>query len=227
MAETNISLAYRALISSLASSDVKIVDSHAVSLIAKPLGFNPGVIRNGLVRGGYLLPVYFSGVYYLLDTDELSTRFLKIKSFEIVAAVCNHCLGKNWYYGLSSALYFGGAINQSPKEFFIISGSHFPASFKFGNNAFRIRKSSVKDYSLGIEERGLLRFSSPARTITDYLYFYSKEGKRDYAVEAARGILHSFPKAKIRLNKKLIGLYPPPYNLAVAYAVDLARDRDV
>lgn len=227
MAETNVSLAYRALISSLASSGVKIVDSRAVSLIAKSLGFSPRVIQNGLVRSGCLLPVYFSGVYYLLDPDEFKTKFLKRKSFEIVAAACNHCFGKKWYYGLNSALYFGRTANQSPKEFFIISGSHLPASFEFGGDAFRIRKSSVEDYSLEVEAEGLLRFSSRARTIADYLYFYSKEGKRDYAVEVARGILHSFPKTKFRLNKKLIGIYPYPYNLAVAYAADLARGRNV
>ena len=227
MAETNVSLVYRALTSSLASSEVKIVDSHAVSAIAKSLGFKPNVVLNGLVRGGYLLPVYFSGVYYLLDSDELNTKYLKKKSFEIVAAACNHCFGKNWYYGLGSSLYLGGITGQSPKEFFIITDSHLPVLFEFGGIAFRIRKLSVKDYSLEIKEGGLLRFSSPARTLTDYLYFYLKEGKRDYAVEVASGIIHSFPKAKAHLNNKLISIYPSPYNLAVAYAADLVRDRNV
>lgn len=227
MAETNVSLVYRALTSSLAPNEAKIVDSQAVFAIAKSLGFKPNVILNCLVRGGYLLPVYFSGIYYLLDSDELNTKYLKKKSFEIVAAACNHCFGKSWYYGLGPSLYLAGIANQSPKEFVIITSHHLPALFEFIGNIFRIRKSSVKDYSLEVEEKDLLRFSSPARTIADYIYFYSKEGKRDYAVELACDILHSFPKAEAHLNRKLVSIYPAPYDRTVAYAIDLVRGRNV
>lgn len=227
MAETNVSLVYRALTVSLASSKDRIIDSHVVSTIAKSFGFKTNIILNSLVHGGYLLPIYFKGIYYLLDSDELNTKYLKKKSFELVAAACNHCFGKSWYYGLGSSLYLNGITNQSPKEFFIITNSHLPALFKFGGIRFRIRKLSTMDYSLEIKTRDLLRFSSPARTLTDYLYFYLKEGKQDYAVEVAHGIVHSFPKVEACLSKKLIGIYPSPYNLAVTYAVDLLRDRNV
>ncbi len=227
MAETNVSLAYRALVSSLASAEVRVLGSDAVASTAKKLGFAPKVILNGLVRGGYLRPACFKGVYYLLDPDELNTKFLKRKSFEIVAAACSHCFGRNWYYGMGSALYFGGMQKQAPREFIIITDRHLPASFEFRGNAFRIRKSAASDYSIGIKKQGLLRFSSPARAITDYLYFYVKEGKREYAIGVAKGMLSSFPDSKKGLNKKLIGIYPPPYHLAVGYAAGLARDTNV
>jgi predicted transcriptional regulator of viral defense system len=220
MTETNLSLAYRALISSHASSKTRILDSSDVASVAKSFGFAPNVVLNGLVRGGYLVPVYFSGVYYLPDPDERDTKFLKRKSYEMVAAACLSRFGKNWYYGLGSALYIAGLTHQTPYEFFVITDRHDSASFEFGGNRFRIRKSSVNDYVTGVEERGLLRFSAPARTITDYLYFYSKEGRQDHAIRTARGILRAFPKA--RIGKRLIDIYPAPYNLAVAYCADAA-----
>ena len=162
----------------------------------------------------------FSGIYYLLDPDELSTRFLKKHSFEIVAAACTHVFGKNWYYGLNCATYLSGRINQSPREFVIITDKHPPASFKFERNEFRIRRSYVSDYSWEIEEKGLVRFSTPPRTITDTLYFNIKEGKQDYAIHAAKELLDSFPESKGRINRDLVALYPRPFNLAIGYAAD-------
>lgn len=220
MAETNLSLAYRALISSHASAKARVLDSSTVATVAKSFGFAPNIVLNGLVRGGYLIPVYFSGLYYLPDPDEHATRFLKRKSYEIVAAACSSRFGKNWYYGLGSALYLSGLAHQTPYEFHIITDRHAAALFEFGGNRFRIRKSSVNDYTTGVKERKLLRFSTPQRTITDYLYFYSRKGKQDYAIQTARDILQAFPKAKI--GKKLAGIYPPPYNLAVAHCAGIA-----
>ena len=220
MAETKLSLAYRALIAAHAPAQIRIVDTKAIAATAAALGFNPAIIRHGLVKGGYLLPVHFNGIYYLLDPDEFSTRFLKKRSFEIVAAACSHVFKKNWYFGLNSATYLSGRINQSPREFVIITDQHPPAAFKFEGNEFRIRQSSIKDYSLEIEEKGLIRFSAPARTITDTLYFNIREGKQDYAIHAAKELLASSPESKGQLNRDLIGLYPRPFNLAIGYAAD-------
>ena len=223
MAETNLSLAYRALISRFASAKVKIVNSGTVCSIACPLGFDPDVIRSGLVRGGYLLPVHFDGIYYLLEPDELGAKFLKHRSIEIVAAACNHALGRRWYYGLGSALYLNGMTQQSPSEFIIITDRRLPATFSFQGNSFGIRRMSAKDYVLEIKESGELRFSSPARTLTDYLYSHIKGGKQDYAIEFARDLFHSKPEIKSRLVKQLAGIYPRPFHFAVAHAADRAR----
>jgi len=223
MAETNLSLSYRALISSTASSKTKIVDSGAVSQIARSLGFNPVVILNGLVRGGYLLPVHFDGIYYRLEPDEMGTKFLKHRSLQIVAAACDHALGKRWYYGMGSALYLNGMAQQSPSELIIFTDRRQIGEFSFQGNTFRIRKFSAKDYAMQIIGKNGLRFSSPSRTFTDYLYFHIKGGKQDYAVKFARDMLHSRPEIKGKLNKQLMGIYPPPFHLAVAYATDRAR----
>ncbi|MCL6088682.1 MAG: hypothetical protein M1530_00775 [Candidatus Marsarchaeota archaeon] len=223
MAETRLSLAYRALLASMPTTQVKIVDSDAIAKVAKALGFKPAVIRQGLVRGHYLLPVHFDGVYYLLDPDELGTKFLRNRSYEIMAAACTHALGKRWYFGINSALYLNGKINQSPREFIIITDKHQQTTFSFEGNAFRIRRSSVKDYSLEIEEKMGVRFSSPARTLTDYLYFNIKGGKTSYAIRMAKDILHSTPDISKKLIRDLIGLYPAPYNKAIGNAAEAAR----
>lgn len=223
MAETRLSLAYRSLLASMPATQVKIVDSEAIAKVAKALGFKPAVIRQGLVRGHYLLPVHFDGVYYLLDPDELSTKFLRNRSYEIMAAACTHALGTNWYYGLNSALYLNGKINQSPREFIIITDKHQQAAFSFEGNAFRIRRSGIKDYSLEIEEKRGARFSSPARTLTDYIYFNIRGGKTEYAIRFAKDMLHSTHDISKKLVRDLTGLYPSPYNKAIGKAAEAAR----
>ncbi len=223
MAETRLSVVYRALLSSMPQAQIRIVDTRAIADIARALGFQPAIIRQGLVKGHYLLPVHFDGIYYLLDPDELNTKFLRNRSIEIVAAACAHVFGKNWYYGLNSALYLNGLINQSPREFIILTDQTQQAAFLFGGDSFQIRRSAVKDYSIEVEEKGWVRFSSPARTLTDYLYFNIKLGKQDYAIRMAKDILHNSPDIAQKLNRDLIGLYPSPYNMAIGYAADQVR----
>ncbi len=223
MAETRLSLAYRALLASMPSTRIRIVDSDAIAKVAEALGFRPAIIRQGLVRGHYLLPVHFDGVYYLLDPDERSTKFLRNSSLGIMAAACAHALGKRWYFGLHSALYLNGRINQSPREFIIITDRRQRTSFTFKGNGFKIRRSSIKDYSLEIEEKGGVRFSSPARTLTDCLYFNIKEGKRRYAIGMAKDLLNSSPGTSKKLIRDLASLYPSPYDVGIQNAVEAAR----
>ncbi|MEW6329582.1 MAG: hypothetical protein AB1468_05730, partial [Candidatus Micrarchaeota archaeon] len=203
--------------------------SSQIKEAAKSLGFSQAVVLNGLVRGGYILPVYFKGLYYLLDADEKQTKYLKRKSFEIVADICDKKFDKNWYFGLSSALYFNGISHQTPLELFIITNSHSSASFEFSGTAFKIRRSSAKDFLTEVKERGPMRFSSPLRTITDYIYFYAKEGKTKYAVETVTSILNACPQARERLRNMLMlaKIYPKPYNLAISKYLRQASGRNV
>ncbi len=219
MAQTKVSLIYRALLSHTPKSKIRIIDTKMITKVAKTFGFEPKIVRQGLVRGKYILPIHFDGIYYLLDPDEFSTKFLKNRSLEIVASACTYAMGENWYYGLSSALYLNGQINQSPSEFIIITNRRQQTAFSFCETNFKIRRSSTKDYLFGIEKNGELRYSSLERTLTDYLYFDIKQSKQKYAIRICKDILQSSPNVTKKLKHKLIRIYPKPYNIAVLRAV--------
>jgi hypothetical protein len=128
-------------------------------------------------------------------------------------------MGKNWYYGLSSALYLNARINQSPSEFTIITNRRQQTAFTFCATNFKIRRSGTKNYLFGIEKNEELRYSSLERTLTDYLYFDIKQSKQENAIRLCKDILHSSPDVSKKLERKLIRLYPKPYDIAVLRAI--------
>ncbi len=175
--------------------------------------FNVALV--GLSRAGVLAPVAFKGVYYLRNREERDLKTIKEDPLVIVAHACNLRLGKNWYFGLATALQLSGLLNQQTLTAMTVISKKRVSGSKSAiagmNLAFK--QLAGVPYNKLIRTRGPIRYSDPARTILDYAYFSARNKQSpDYAKTVFADINRKLGDGKI-LNKAkpLVSKYPRLY----------------
>src|SRR3989338_5470459 len=154
----------------------RVFSTKEIRQMCKLLKVDFNVALVGLNRAGVLAPVAFKGVYYLRNREERDLNTIKEDPLVIVANACNLRLGKNWYFGLASALQLSGLSNhQTLTTMTIISKKRVSGSKPaIAGMNIEFKQLAGVPYNKLIKTRGPIRFSDPARTILDYAYFSAR-----------------------------------------------------
>lgn len=162
----------------LLASNKRIVSTRDVFEACRSRGFKEYPILQSMTRKGYLLRSCFKGVYLIRKPEEYLNRTLELSAEEAVAGLLNYRFGSRWYFGLSSADYFGGRSWQSLRELNIITNDFEPQKTAFMGLTLVFRNLKYGNFNKGIEVRQFgktsARFSNQVRTALDYCYYYLK-----------------------------------------------------
>ena len=147
------------------------------------IGFNAAFA--GLTRRNALVPVVFKGVYYLKNREERDLGTIKEDPLSIVARACNLKLGGDWYFGLATALQLAGLWEQQTLTTITVitkkrvSGH---AEKKVAGMNVEFKQLAKVRFDKLVKQKGVMRYSDPARTIVDYAYFTARSKQsREYA----------------------------------------------
>lgn len=188
---------------------LRCVSSGDIAEICDYFGFSPSNIRAILIRKGALVPLFFKGIFYVRNPSELLTKTLPSDSLTIAALACNKRLGKNWYFGLHTALKLNDLAGaQTPLKTFIITKKQLtPRMRKIGNMEFVFSRIKGVSFADGIIEKHELRYSNPVKTALDFLHLGIKKNDTSYAQLVLDAILDWNKKQFISECKKLLKAY--------------------
>lgn len=155
---------------SFARADKTVVTSDEIHEAAKRLGKDPQNTVRHLRREGYLVPL-FKGYYYVRSPEELKLGDPRYNPLEFFALAANAKGIGTWYFGLHTALSLNGMTHEDRREETVISDDLYRINgVKIGTKRFVVRKWTSDLTRFGITERGLIRYSDPAKTVLDFAY---------------------------------------------------------
>lgn len=154
---------------------------------------NVGNMIKNLSRYKFIKRIFLE-LYYVNSFDEKKRNFCKFEDRELVFMALNK-IGIKWYVGLTSALYLGGRIWQTPNQLSIVnsrlSGIKKVEGLKVKfyktkeNLIFGLKKSKTSN---GIE----YFYSDPAKTYIDRVYF--REANKLMRAKNTANYLTRYPK---------------------------------
>lgn len=155
---------------SFTRADETVVTSDEVHRAAERLGKDPENTVRHLRREGYLSPL-FKGYYYVRSPEEVQLGDPRYNPLELFALAANAKGIGTWYFGLHTALSLNGMTHEDRREETVISdGLYRIDGVKVGTKRFVIRKWKSELTGFGLTERGLVRYSDPAKTVLDFAY---------------------------------------------------------
>ncbi|WP_268541932.1 type IV toxin-antitoxin system AbiEi family antitoxin domain-containing protein [Candidatus Nitrosotenuis cloacae] len=132
-----------------------------------------------LLKMKYVVRI-FRGIFYIKSLEEAKMKKSKYSHLELVAKGLELKGVKNWYFGLHTAL----KLNNMTHEYFtideVISDSLFRAKpVTISGYKFRFVKISPSLLSFGVirSKNTMLPYSDPEKTILDFIYLMTQEGK--------------------------------------------------
>ena len=199
---------------SMTSRKLRCVSTKDIDELCGRFGFSSTNVRTTLIRKGALVPLFFKGIFYVRTSSELLTKTLPLDSLILATLACNKKFGKDWYFGLQTALKFNelSGVQTSTKTFIITKRQVRSNIRSMGGMEFAFSK--IKIYSdNGIIEKNGLRYSDPVRTVLDFLHLGIKKKDTTYAevvldvvIELNRQKFQSGIKRQLKLysTKKLM-----------------------
>lgn len=200
----------------LLSRSERVVTSDDVKKVAKDFKMNPRAGLDGLIRNGSLEPVLFKGVYYVRNRDERDLQTIQEDPLRIIARACNVRIGKDWYFGLATALKLAGFWwQQILTTITVITKRRVQHSeSSFGGYAVEFKAISIESFESDLRIDGAIRYSDPVRTLIDYAYLGARHGA---ASGYTRKILADLPRKDrgrlIEQAEQLVAEYPRLYQI--------------
>lgn len=200
----------------LLSRSERVVTSDDVKKVAKDFKMNPRAGLDGLIRNGALEPVLFKGIYYVRNRDERDLQTIQEDPLRIIARACNVRIGKDWYFGLATALKLAGVWGQQTLTTITIITKrrvqHSESSF--GGYVVEFKAISIPSFESDLRIDGVIRYSDPVRTLIDYAYLGARHGD---ANDYTRKILADLPRKDrrrlIEQAEQLVAEYPRLYQI--------------
>jgi hypothetical protein len=200
----------------LLSRSERVVTSDDIKKVAKDFRMNPRAGLDGLTRNGGLEPVLFKGIYYVRNRDEQQLQTIQEDPLRIIARACNAKIGKDWYFGLATALKLAGAWGQQTlTTITIITKKRIQHSrSSFGGYTVEFKAISIPSFESDLRIDGDMRYSDPVRTLLDYAYLGARHGD---AIDYPRKIISDIPrkdrKRLIEQAEQLVAEYPRLYQI--------------
>ncbi len=199
---------------SMTSRKLRCVSTKDIGELCKRFGFSPANVRTVLIRKGALVPLFFKGIFYVRTSSELLTKTLPLDSLILATLACNKKFGKEWYFGLQTALKLNELVGvQTATKTFIITKKQVRTKIRsMGSREFIFSKIKIPS-DQGVIEKNGLRYSDPVRTVLDFLHLGIKKKDTVYAevvldavIELNKQKLASEVKRQIKLysTKKLM-----------------------
>ncbi len=188
----------------------KQVTTGELTEVVSKFGFDVGVMRVMLVRSGILVPLLFRHQYYVRDMNELASRSVP-DPLVLAELSCRQKFGKEWYFGLNTALKLNGLAGvQTQTAAFIVTRKPVrPSKRKFLGLGFNFSTIRGVPFSEGVVERDGLRYSGVSRTVLDFLHFGVKNGDTKYAQLVLSEVLEGPSKREFCHGyPRLLKLYP-------------------
>lgn len=194
---------------SMISRKLRCVSTKDIEELCKRFGFSSTNVRTILIRKGALVPLFFKGIFYVRSSSELLTKTLPLDSLILATLACNKKFGKNWYFGLQTALKLNelSGVQTSTKAFIITKRQIKSKTRSMNGMEFIFSKIQIPSDN-GIMEKNGLRYSDPVRTVLDFLHLGIKKKDTAYA-EVVLDVV-------IELNKKKF--YPKVKSLLKVYS---------
>lgn len=167
---------------SMTSRKLRCVSTKDIEELCSRFGFSPANVRTVLIRKGALVPLFFKGIFYVRTSSELLTKTLPLDSLILATLACNKKFGKEWYFGLQTALKLNelAGVQTSTKTFIITKKQVRSKIHSMGSMEFIFSKIKVSSDN-GIIEKNGLRYSDPVRTVLDFLHLGIKKKDTTYA----------------------------------------------
>ena len=155
----------------------RIVTSDDVKKVAVDFKMNPRSALVSLKRDGILEPVLFQGVYYVRNRDERDLHTIQQDPLRIIARACDMKLGKDWYFGLATALKLAGVWEQqSLMTITIITKTRIlRRKVSFADYAVEFKVLSIPSFQSNLRVNEGMRYSDPVRTLLDFAYLSGDE----------------------------------------------------
>ncbi|MEK6953720.1 MAG: hypothetical protein AABX01_01835 [Candidatus Micrarchaeota archaeon] len=202
----------------LLSRPSRVISSNEVKRVCRAVGVKYKTALAGLTRAKVIVPVVFKGIYYVRDRDERDLETIRKDALDSVAQACALKLGKDWYFGLATALFLSGIWGQQAlTTITVISKRRIQRKSRFAGMNVEFRQLAGVPFSLQVSRKGHIRFSEPSRTVLDYAYFGARDPKmREFAKAiyfeysaTAGGKVKRFSRIRnlIRKYPRLYGVY--------------------
>jgi hypothetical protein len=201
---------------SLLSRSERVVTSDDIKNVAKQFKMNARAGLDGLIRNGALEPVLFKGIYYVRNRDEQELQTIRVDPLHIIARACNVRIGKDWYFGLATALKLAGAWGQQTlTTITIITKKRIQHSrSSFGGYAVEFKAISIPSFESNLRIDGEIRYSDPVRTLLDYAYLGARHGDSvDYTKQIISDIARKDRKRLLEEAEQLVAEYPRLYQI--------------
>jgi hypothetical protein len=214
----------------LLSRAEQVVTSDDIKKIAKHFKMNARAGLDGLKRNGALEPVLFRGIYYVRNRDEQELQTIRVDPLRIIARACNAKIGRNWYFGLATALKLAGAWGQQTlTTITIITKKRVQHSrSSFGGYVVEFKAISIPSFESNLRIDGDIRYSAPVRTLLDYAYLGARHGD---AVDYTRQIISDIPrkdrKRLLEEAEQLVAEYPRLYQIFLDRLLMELRNNEV
>jgi|GEM_PF-1254900 len=211
---------------SMTNRKLRCVSTKDIEELCSHFGFSPTNVRTILIRKGALVPLFFKGIYYVRTSSELLTKTLPLDSLILATLACDKKFGKDWYFGLQTALKLNELTGvQTSTKIFIITKKQVRSKIRsMGSMEFIFSKIKISSDD-GIIEKNGLRYSDPVRTVLDFLHLGIKKKDTTYAevvldavIELNKRKFQSEVKRQLRLYstkklmKKIIGKHLGGYH---------------
>src|SRR5208282_925167 len=141
----------------------RVVTSDDVKKVAEDFKMNPRAGLDGLIRKGTLEPVLFKGIYYVRNREEQNLHTIQEDPIRIIARACNMRIGKDWYFGLATALKLAGLWGQqSLTTITIITKTRVQhPETSFGGYGVEYKAISIPSFKSNLKVDGVIRYSDP------------------------------------------------------------------
>jgi len=193
----------------------RVISSDDIKKTAATFQMNPRAALVTLTRSGALEPVVFKGVYYVRNRNERDLHTIEEDPLRILARACNMRLGKDWYFGLATALKLAGVWRQqSLTTITIITKMRVRSKASFAGYVVEFRVLSIESFESMLQGDGVIRFSDPARTMLDFAYFGARRANSDQYPRSL--VVAISPRERKRLlehARQFVSGYPPLYRV--------------
>jgi len=196
----------------------RVVSTNEIRAACNLLKLDFKVVLVGLNRAKVLEPVIFKGVYYVKRREEKDLGVIKEGPLNVIARACSLKLKKNWYFGLATALKLSGLWEQQTlATATIITKKRVQrANTSFAGMAVEFKQLSGVSFNELVRQKGVLRYSRPARTMLDYAYFGARsKNSLDYAKTILKEISRKTVGEARLMDQasKLVDQYPGLYQV--------------
>jgi hypothetical protein len=194
----------------------RIVTSNDVKRVAVDFKMDPRSALVSLKRDGILEPVLFQGIYYVRNRDERDLHTIQGDPLRIIARACDMKLGKNWYFGLATALKLAGLWGQqSLTAITIITKTRIlRRKVSFADYAVEFKVLSIPSFQSNLHVNESMRYSDPVRTLLDFAYFSARRGESgDYSKNVVAAISRTGRKRLLDQAEQSLADYPQLYRV--------------
>jgi predicted transcriptional regulator of viral defense system len=194
----------------------RIVTSDDVKKVAADFKMDPRSALVSLKRDGILEPVLFQGIYYVRNREERDLHTIQEDPLRIMARACDVKLGKDWYFGLATALKLAGVWEQQSLTTITIITKKRILRRKvfFADYAVEFKVLSIPSFQSNLRVNEGMRYSDPVRTLLDFAYLSARSGELgEYPRNVVAAILKTGRRDLIDQAEKSLDDYPQLYRV--------------